>query len=217
MSELFDAVDALVASRSPLPPPEERKRLRQAHGLTLDEVAAALKVRRATVSGWESSKTRTEPRPPEREAYARLLEKLAELYPAPTDTATPTQDTAPVPETFTGAPAPAEIRTPPSAQASDAAATITEENTQTRPAADTVTAPAAAARPARTARTSPTSRRPSAKKAAKKTTADAADPRFENGPLAVVDCEDGVVSAYCVGGLVWTCPPSPCPRWSTGR
>ncbi|WP_331729609.1 telomere-associated protein Tap [Streptomyces platensis] len=211
MSELFDAVDALVASRSPLPPPEERKRLRQAHGLTLDEVAAALKVRRATVSGWESSKTRTEPRPPEREAYARLLEKLAELYPAPTDTATPTQDTAPVPETFTGAPAPAEIRTPPSAQASDAAATITEENTQTRPAADTVTAPAAAARPARTARTSPTSRRPSAKKAAKKTTADAADPRFENGPLAVVDCEDGVVSAYCVGGLVLDVPAKSLP------
>ncbi|MET8502756.1 hypothetical protein ABZV86_35685, partial [Streptomyces microflavus] len=31
-----------VASRSPLPPPAERKRLRVAHGLTLDEVAAAL-------------------------------------------------------------------------------------------------------------------------------------------------------------------------------
>jgi hypothetical protein len=30
MSELFDAVDALVASRSPLPPPTERKRLRSA-------------------------------------------------------------------------------------------------------------------------------------------------------------------------------------------
>ncbi|WP_261399098.1 helix-turn-helix transcriptional regulator, partial [Streptomyces misionensis] len=83
MSELFDAVDALVASRSPLPSAEERKRLRTAHGLTLDEVAAALKVRRATVSGWESVKKTTEPRGPEREAYARLLNKLAELYPAP--------------------------------------------------------------------------------------------------------------------------------------
>lgn len=40
MSELFDAVDALVASRSPLPSAEERKRLRVAHGLTLDDVAA---------------------------------------------------------------------------------------------------------------------------------------------------------------------------------
>ncbi|WP_225634379.1 telomere-associated protein Tap [Streptomyces solaniscabiei] len=84
MSNLFDAVDALVASRSALPPPQERKRLRVAHGLTMDEVAAALKVRRATVSGWESVKKTTEPRGPEREAYARLLNKLAELYPAPT-------------------------------------------------------------------------------------------------------------------------------------
>ncbi|MGX1487870.1 DNA-binding transcriptional regulator YiaG [Streptomyces tendae] len=84
MSKLFDAVDALVASRSPLPPPAERRRLRQAHALTLDEVAAALQVRRATVGAWESGKT--EPRPPEREAYARLLEQLATLYPAPEST-----------------------------------------------------------------------------------------------------------------------------------
>ncbi|MFI9220094.1 hypothetical protein [Streptomyces werraensis] len=51
MSELLDAIDALIASRAPLPPPEERKRLRKAHGLTVDEVAKALRVRRATVSG----------------------------------------------------------------------------------------------------------------------------------------------------------------------
>ncbi|MFF9177478.1 telomere-associated protein Tap [Streptomyces sp. NPDC014793] len=82
MSELFDAVDALVASRATLPPPAERRRLRQAHGLTLDEVATALRVRRATVGGWEAG--RTEPRPPERDAYARLLKRLAELYPAGT-------------------------------------------------------------------------------------------------------------------------------------
>ncbi|MEU1462836.1 helix-turn-helix domain-containing protein [Streptomyces sp. NPDC005727] len=80
MSELFDAIDALVASRAPLPSPAERRRLRHAHGLTLDEVATALRVRRATVSGWEAG--RTEPRPPERDAYARLLRQLAELYPA---------------------------------------------------------------------------------------------------------------------------------------
>ncbi|NUS14883.1 MAG: helix-turn-helix transcriptional regulator, partial [Streptomyces sp.] len=82
MSELFAAVDALVASRSALPVAGERRRLRQAHGLTLEEVAAALKVRRATVSAWEGG---TEPRGPEREAYARLLRQLAELYPAPPD------------------------------------------------------------------------------------------------------------------------------------
>ncbi|EPJ36472.1 hypothetical protein STAFG_6479 [Streptomyces afghaniensis 772] len=103
MSELFDAVDALVASRSPLPPPAERKRLRQAHGLTLDEVAAALQVRRATVSGWEAGKT--EPRPPERDAYARMLKQLAQLYPA-THAAVPPKDTS-VPETSAAPAAPA--------------------------------------------------------------------------------------------------------------
>ncbi|XQE83715.1 helix-turn-helix domain-containing protein [Streptomyces microflavus] len=56
MSELFDAIDALVASRSPLPPPAERKRLRQAHGLTLEEVAATLDVRRATVGAWSRAR-----------------------------------------------------------------------------------------------------------------------------------------------------------------
>ncbi|MEV6248860.1 helix-turn-helix transcriptional regulator [Streptomyces sp. NPDC051742] len=83
MPGLFDAVDALLASRAALPPPEERKRLRQAHALTVDEVAAALQVRRATVTSWESG--RTEPRPPERDAYARLLDGLAKLYPAPAE------------------------------------------------------------------------------------------------------------------------------------
>ncbi|GFN01254.1 hypothetical protein Sfulv_60640 [Streptomyces fulvorobeus] len=100
MSELFDAVDALVASRATLPPPAERKRLRAAHGLTIDEVAGALKVRRATVSGWESGKT--EPRPPERDAYARLLDKLAELYPA---ASAPAAETAPAPDAPVPAPA----------------------------------------------------------------------------------------------------------------
>src|SRR6478609_910024 len=98
MSELFDAVDALVASRSPLPPPAERRRLRQAHALTLDEVAAALDVRRATIGGWESGKA--EPRPPQREAYARLLAQLALLYPAAETAGPPAapQPEAPAPE-----------------------------------------------------------------------------------------------------------------------
>ncbi|MFZ4179972.1 hypothetical protein ACOZCG_02495 [Streptomyces pseudogriseolus] len=42
MSELFDAVDARLASRAALPPPAERERLRAAHGLKIDEVATAL-------------------------------------------------------------------------------------------------------------------------------------------------------------------------------
>jgi transcriptional regulator with XRE-family HTH domain len=196
MSELFEAVDALVASRSPLPPAEERKRLRVAHGLTLDDVAGALQVRRATVSAWESVKKPTEPRGLEREAYARLLKQLAELYPAP------------VPATFTGAPDPAEA---PAMPAPEASLTAASENTQ--PPAPVAPAPTAAFRPARTTRTSSTSRRPGTKRAAPTgTPAGGIDPRFENGPLAVVDVDDdGKVLAYCVGGLVLDVPAKSIP------
>ncbi|KQZ12112.1 helix-turn-helix domain-containing protein [Streptomyces clavifer] len=207
MSELFDAVDALLASRATLPRPAERKRLRAAHGLTIDEVATALKVRRATVSGWEAGKT--EPRPPERDAYARLLDKLAELYPA--DAAAPVQDAA-VPATFTTAP-PAEaqlLSTEPAPEAGDMTAA---KNTPAPASTPVAAAPAAATHPARTTRpTSSTSRRPGAKKAAPAgTPAGGSDPRFENGPLAVVDVEDGKVVAYCVGGLVLDVPAKSLP------
>ncbi|MGV9761473.1 telomere-associated protein Tap [Streptomyces tricolor] len=209
MSELFDAVDALVASRAKLPPPAERKRLRTAHGLTIDEVATALRVRRATVSGWESGKT--EPRPPERDAYARLLDKLAELYPA--DATAPVKDAA-VSATFTGAPDPAEAGTLSTDRASETADTRATENTQAPAPAPVAAAPAAAPRPVRTTRpASSTSRRPGAKKAAPAgATAGGADPRFENGPLAVVDADaDGKVLAYCVGGLVLDVPAKSLP------
>lgn len=179
---------------------EERKRLRQAHGLTLDDVAAALKVRRATVSGWESLKKPTEPRGPEREAYARLLNKLAELYPAPA-----------APAAFTGEPTPAESRTLSTAPASEAAAVTERENTQTIPAP--AAAEQAAPPPARTSRSTSTSRRPGARKASPaRTPAGGTDPRFENGPLAVVDVDtDGQVLAYCTGGLVLDVPAKSLP------
>ncbi|MFD8912628.1 telomere-associated protein Tap [Streptomyces sp. NPDC059575] len=217
MSELFDAVDALVASRSSLPSAEERKRLRTAHGLTLDEVAAALKVRRATVSGWESAKKPTEPRGPEREAYARLLKQLAALYPAPPE------PTAPTLVTFVGAadsvraqavaegPA-AEAAVGPAAEAAvgpvaEAAVGTAAENS--RPPAP---ASAAAPHPAPVARTSGAPRRPDTRKAAPVgPSAGGADPRFENGPLAVVDVEDGQVLAYCTGGLVLDVPAKSIP------
>lgn len=119
MSDLFDAVDALVASRAVLPPAEERKRLRVAHGLTLDEVAAALQVRRATVSGWESARKPTEPRGPEREAYARLLDRLAELYPVTEEQPAP-EPSLPAPEPSL----PAAESTPPPAPPAEAAAPV---------------------------------------------------------------------------------------------
>ncbi|MFD5065035.1 telomere-associated protein Tap [Streptomyces sp. NPDC058394] len=204
-----DAVDALLASRATLPPPAERKRLRAAHGLTIDEVATALKVRRATVSGWESGKT--EPRPPERDAYARLLDKLAELYPAPAalgqDAAEPT-----APATFTAAPAPdPEARTLSTGPTPEGAATTASEHTHTSPA-PVAAAPVTAPRPASSARPSSTSRRPGARKAAAVVTpAGGTDPRFENGPLAVVDVGDGKVLAYCTGGLVLDVPAKSLP------
>src|SRR5690606_21291342 len=43
------------------------------------------------------------------------------------------------------------------------------------------------------------------------TPAGGADPRFANGPLAVVDVEDGQVLAYCTGGLVLDVPAKSLP------
>ena len=192
-NELFSAVDALLdqVAQDDLPPPAERKRLREAAGLSQSQIATVLGTRREAVGNWESG--RTEPRPPQRAAYARLLEGLAERFPAPDGEAAPEPA---VPETFTATPTPAPAPVVP---------------------ASTPSAPAAAKAPARpaanTPRPSSTSRRPGTKKAAKATvpTAAAVDPRFENGPLAVVDCEDGQVSAYCVGGLILDVPAKSLP------
>ncbi len=50
------------------------------------------------------------------------------------------------------------------------------------------------------------------KKAAPANTPAGVDPRFENGPLAVVDVDDdGQVLAYCVGGLVLDVPAKSIP------
>lgn len=113
MSELFDAVDARLASRAALPPPAERERLRAAHGLKIDEVATALKVlataqkmRRATVSGRENGKT--EPRPPERDAHAAAGQARGAL---------PSRRRC----RAGAAPAPAEAQTSSTGQASEAA------------------------------------------------------------------------------------------------
>ncbi|MCX4987054.1 helix-turn-helix transcriptional regulator [Streptomyces sp. NBC_00572] len=207
MSELFDAVDALLASRATLPSPEERKRLRRAHGLTVDEVATALKVRRATVSYWESG--RTEPRPPERDAYARLLEGLAKLYPADAATPEPAEShepsEAPLPEApaDTTAPAPATTTpaTPPPPGTTRPPLTPTSTSTsESRSASATRRAPTRKPAPAGTPADTPAS------------TPTDTDPRFANGPLAVVDvAADGQVFAYCTGGLVLDVPAKSLP------
>ncbi|MEV6688253.1 helix-turn-helix domain-containing protein [Streptomyces sp. NPDC051130] len=94
---LFAAVDALLeeaAAQDTLPHPDERKRLREAAGLSQDQIAKALSVRRETVTSWETG--RTAPRPPKRAAYARLLQGLSTLH-TPTSPPSATSGPAPAP------------------------------------------------------------------------------------------------------------------------
>ncbi|MFC7794156.1 telomere-associated protein Tap [Streptomyces cinereoruber] len=200
-NELFSAVDALLeqVAQDDLPNPAERRRLREASGLSQAQIAQALGTRREAVSGWEAG--RSEPRPPQRAAYARLLEKLGERFPVPA------ADTTADP----GAPA-TEVPAP---AAPEVPATFTGPAPEPAPAAARTATPSS--RPASGARSSSTSRRPGAKKAAAKSaTAPATAPvdtRFENGPLAVIDVDgDGQVQAYCVGGLVLDVPAKSLPK-----
>ncbi|ANB08112.1 hypothetical protein SAM40697_4154 [Streptomyces ambofaciens] len=61
---------------TPLPPPKARRRLRENAALTQAQLAARVGVTHETVRAWESG--RTTPRGRKREAYAKLLDTLAE-------------------------------------------------------------------------------------------------------------------------------------------
>ncbi|CAM5500415.1 Helix-turn-helix transcriptional regulator OS=Streptomyces rimosus subsp. rimosus (strain ATCC / DSM 40260 / JCM 4667 / NRRL 2234) OX=1265868 GN=SRIM_040560 PE=4 SV=1 [Streptomyces rimosus subsp. rimosus] len=76
-----------------MPSPEERLRLRTAAKLSRTQVAQACGVGRQTVANWEAGTS--EPAPPARLAYLRLLEGLAQLHPAPAEA--PEAPAAPVP------------------------------------------------------------------------------------------------------------------------
>jgi len=180
---LFSAVDALLEqiAQDPLPPPAERKRLREAAGLSQDQVAKALGSRRESVGNWESG--RSEPRPPKRAAYARLLEGLAARF-AP-------EEAAPEAPAKAVAPVAAPAATTAVAPAVPSPASSVEP--ASRPRAPERPAPADKPRPPRSAEA------PQASRAAHA-------PRYEHGPLAVVDVEGGAVSAYCVGGLLLDVP-----------
>ncbi|WP_053750854.1 helix-turn-helix domain-containing protein [Streptomyces sp. MMG1533] len=90
---------------TPLPPPKERRRLREAASLTQAQVAARLGVTPATVRAWETG--RTTPRGRKREAYAKLLARSAndaadspvrtEDPPAPEPPSTPSPPPSPAP------------------------------------------------------------------------------------------------------------------------
>ncbi|MCD9904317.1 helix-turn-helix domain-containing protein, partial [Streptomyces sp. MT29] len=58
-----------------IPPPAERMRLREAAGLSRAQVATAVGVGRTTVANWETGVT--DPTPPARLQYLRLLKGLA--------------------------------------------------------------------------------------------------------------------------------------------
>ncbi|WND35614.1 helix-turn-helix domain-containing protein [Streptomyces sp. BB1-1-1] len=86
---------------TPLPPPKARRRLRETAALTQAQLAARVGVTRETVRAWESG--RTTPRGRKREAYAKLLNTLAEeatarrSKPEPTASPEPAPEPAPVP------------------------------------------------------------------------------------------------------------------------
>ncbi|MFJ6513451.1 telomere-associated protein Tap [Streptomyces sp. NPDC091406] len=184
--ELIASVDALLEEEPQLPPPAERTRLREAAGVTRARLALALKTSAQMVKGYEMGSS--EPREPRLSAYQRLLTGWAAKYPADAACAVQQPGASEVPETFTG-PAPTL-----EAPALEAPVTKTD-----------APAPAAETAPELSPAPPATTRRPAAKKAAR----PAADPRFPNGPLAVLD---GNGSAYGVDDLVMYCPATTIPE-----
>ncbi|GAA0298677.1 helix-turn-helix transcriptional regulator [Streptomyces polychromogenes] len=202
-TSLFAAVDALLeeaAAKDGLPVPDERKRLREAAGLSQDQIAKALSVRRETVTSWETG--RTAPRPPKRAAYARLLEGLAALHPlpgTPTVNAVNAEPPAATPPPPSPTPTVNAVNTPPAAPPTPPAplnAVDTQASPTPQPPVNAVnTPPPARPRP----RPTPTPL-----------------PLQGNGPLAVLD---GTGHAHAAGGVLLTHPTSDLPSlitWALG-
>ncbi|WP_327686182.1 telomere-associated protein Tap [Streptomyces sp. NBC_00467] len=199
--ERFSAVDALLAAvdgGAVLPAPGERVRLREAAGLTQAAVAQALGVRVPSIAAWEAG--RAEPKGERLEAYRRLLDGLAHRYPAPANASSCEGDTRPTPASAHQGPTSDHVPESPDT-------IVPAEEGHQEGLAPTRAESFGALRPAgRRSALSP-SRRPGPKEARKPApSAVAVDVRFENGPLAVVDVEDGQALAYGVGGLVLDVP-----------
>ncbi|MFC8226361.1 helix-turn-helix transcriptional regulator [Streptomyces sp. NPDC057287] len=80
---LETSVEALLEEarlNASIPPPAERQRLREAANLSRAQVAAAVGVGRTSVANWETGVS--DPTPPGRLPYLKLLKGLAEIYPA---------------------------------------------------------------------------------------------------------------------------------------
>ncbi|WP_030210948.1 helix-turn-helix domain-containing protein [Streptomyces sp. NRRL S-87] len=85
-----------TAAELTLPSPKERRRLREAGGLSPDELAAAMGVTTTTVRSWETG--RTEPRGRKLEAYAKLLTRLAAETEPEAESVAETEEATPEPE-----------------------------------------------------------------------------------------------------------------------
>ncbi|MFF4324858.1 telomere-associated protein Tap [Streptomyces sp. NPDC001568] len=216
---LFAAVDALLeeaAAQDGLPHPDERKRLREAAGLSQEQIAKALSVRRETITSWETG--RTAPRPPKRAAYARLLEGLAALHPVNAVNAPTEPAPAPPPVNAVNAPIPAEpVPAPAPVNAVNA---VNAEAPAPQPPTAAAPSPQAATPQAATPHGTPLQDTASAGRAPRRapTTGKprAPLPVEGHGPLAVLD---GTGQAHATGGLVLPHPTTGLPdliTWALG-
>ncbi|MDX3532709.1 helix-turn-helix domain-containing protein, partial [Streptomyces sp. ID05-39B] len=78
---------------TPLPPPKERRRLRELGSLTQAQLATRLGVSRETVRAWETG--RSTPSGRKRESYGKLLASLAAVEPPAEVTASRSPEPAP--------------------------------------------------------------------------------------------------------------------------
>ncbi|MFG2508598.1 helix-turn-helix domain-containing protein [Streptomyces rubiginosohelvolus] len=101
-----NSVEALLEEArlaAEMPPPAERFRLRESAGFSRAHIAATVGVGRSTIANWETGVS--DPTPPARLPYLRILKGLAEIYPPPATAPDPvaapftahTDGTAPVP------------------------------------------------------------------------------------------------------------------------
>ncbi|MGW6714414.1 helix-turn-helix domain-containing protein [Streptomyces globisporus] len=85
-----NSVEALLEEArlaAEMPPPEERFRLREAAGFSRAHIAATVGVGRSTIANWETGVS--DPTPPARLPYLRILKGLAEIYPPPSSAPDP--------------------------------------------------------------------------------------------------------------------------------
>ncbi|WP_107499747.1 helix-turn-helix domain-containing protein [Streptomyces sp. Ru71] len=216
--ELLAAVDALLEGEPQLPPPGERSRLREAAGVTQARLAQVLQTTTQTVKNWEAG--RSEPRPPRRQAYQRLLDGWAAKYPeagpSPATAAPVTPRETPQPPVPAGAPEGRAAEPRPA----ESAAPGEHAPAQNTPAQHAPAEPPAPSRPGERPRTGQTAERRGARPSGARARPEAAPkpaaaarvdgaPDFPNGPLAVLD---GDGTAHCLGGVVVDCPATTLPQ-----